>query len=114
MIADSYQPTAANHNQENIGLEPVWPYGVIGDNTVVNGDNLTALVDRTYTSRQYPNQPDWTYDSIDAARLDMSSQVRLGPGGQHREVPGLHLRAGRRGTPVGTTSRTSSKPLMSR
>jgi Ricin-type beta-trefoil lectin domain len=75
VIADSYQPAAANHNQENVGLEPVWPYGVIGDNTIVNGDNLTALADRTYTSRQYPNQPDWTYDSIDAARLDMSSQV---------------------------------------
>jgi hypothetical protein len=75
VVADSYQPSAANHNQENVGLEPVWPYGVIGDNTVVNGDNLTALADRTYNSRQYPNQPDWTYDSIDAARLDMASQV---------------------------------------
>ena len=75
VIADSYQPSAANHNQENVGLEPVWPYGVIGDNTVVSGDNLTALADRTYNSRPYPNQPDWTYDSIDAARLDMSSQV---------------------------------------
>jgi hypothetical protein len=75
VIADSYQPSAANHNQENVGLEPVWPYGVIGDNTVVGGDNLTALADRTYNARPYPNQPDWTYDSIDAARLDMSSQV---------------------------------------
>ena len=75
VIADSYQPSAANHNQENVGLEPVWPYGVIGDNTVVSGDNLTALADRTYNSRPYPNQPDWTYDSVDAARLDMSSQV---------------------------------------
>jgi hypothetical protein len=75
VIADSYQPSAANHNQENVGLEPVWPYGVIGDSTVAGGDNLTALTDRTYNSRQYPNQPDWTYDSIDAARLDMASQV---------------------------------------
>jgi ricin-type beta-trefoil lectin protein/glycosyl hydrolase family 95 len=75
VIADSYQPSAANHNVENVGLEPVWPYGVIGDNTVVNGDNLTALAGRTYSHRQYANQPDWTYDSIDAARLDMSSQV---------------------------------------
>ena len=75
VIADSYQPAAANHNQENVGLEPVWPYGVIGDSTTVSGDNLTALADRTYNSRPYPNQPDWTYDSVDAARLDMSSQV---------------------------------------
>ena len=54
MIADSYQPSAANHNEENIGLEPVWPYGVIGDSTVVNGDNLTALADRTYTTGSTP------------------------------------------------------------
>ncbi len=50
MIGNSYQPTAATHNVENLGLEPVWPYGVIGDNTVVNGDNLTALADRTYST----------------------------------------------------------------
>ncbi|HZP53286.1 cellulose binding domain-containing protein [Actinocrinis sp.] len=75
VIGNSYQPTAATHNVENLGLEPVWPYGVIGDNTVVSGDNLTALVDRTYQHRQYVNNPDWTYDSIQAARLDMSSEV---------------------------------------
>jgi hypothetical protein len=75
VIGNSYQPTAATHNVENVGLEPVWPYGVIGDNTVVGGDNLTALADRTYQHRQYVNNPDWTYDSIQAARLDMSSEV---------------------------------------
>src|SRR6185312_2100149 len=75
VIGNSYQPTAATHNVENLGLEPVWPYGVIGDSTTVGGDNLTALVDRTYNSRQYVENPDWTYDSVDAARLDMGSQV---------------------------------------
>jgi hypothetical protein len=75
VIGNSYQPTAATHNVENLGLETVWPYGVIGDNTVVNGDNLTALVDRTYQHRQYVNNPDWTYDSLQAARLDMASEV---------------------------------------
>jgi hypothetical protein len=75
VIGTSYQPTAATHNVENLGLEPVWPYGVIGDATVVNGDNLTALADRTYSSRQYVNNPDWTYDSIQAARLDLGSEV---------------------------------------
>jgi hypothetical protein len=75
VIGNSYQPTAAIHNTENLGLEPVWPYGVIGDNTVVNGDNLTALAQRTYSHRQYVNNPDWTYDSIQAARLDLSSEV---------------------------------------
>ena len=75
VIAESYQPSATPHNGENIGLEPVWPYGVIGDNTVVNGDNLTALADRTYTSRPYVTNPDWSFDAVDAARLDMPSQV---------------------------------------
>jgi hypothetical protein len=75
VIADSYQPSATLHNGENIGLEPVWPYGVIGDNTVLNGDNLTALADRTYTSRPNLTNPDWSFDAVDAARLDMPSQV---------------------------------------
>ena len=75
VIADSYQPSAALHNGENIGLEPVWPYGVIGDNTVVNGDNLTALADRTYSGRPNVTNPDWSFDAVDAARLDLPSQV---------------------------------------
>ena len=75
VIADSYQPSATLHNGENIGLEPVWPYGLIGDNTTVNGDNLTALADRTYNSRPNVTNPDWSFDAVDAARLDMGSQV---------------------------------------
>jgi hypothetical protein len=75
VIADSFQPSATIHNGENIGLEPVWPYGVIGDSTTVNGDNLTALADRTYNSRPNVNNPDWSFDAVDAARLDMPSQV---------------------------------------
>jgi hypothetical protein len=76
VIADSFQPSATPRNTENIGLEPVWPWGVIGDNTTVNGDNLTALADRTYSDRPYVNIADWSYDAVDAARLDMSSQVQ--------------------------------------
>jgi Carbohydrate binding module (family 6)/F5/8 type C domain/Abnormal spindle-like microcephaly-assoc'd, ASPM-SPD-2-Hydin len=75
VIADSYQPSAPIENSENIGLEPVWPWGVIGDATTVNGDNLTALADRTYNDRPNVNIADWSYDAVDAARLDMSSQV---------------------------------------
>lgn len=75
VIADSFQPSATLHNGENVGLEPVWPYGVITDNTIVNGDNLTALADRTYTSRPNVNNPDWSFDAVDAARLDMASEV---------------------------------------
>ena len=48
---------------------------MIGDSTVVNGDNLTALAVRTYSHRQYVGNPDWTYDSIQAARLDLASEV---------------------------------------
>ena len=76
VIADSYQPSATLHNGENIGLEPVWPYGVIGDATTVNGDNLTALADRTYNNRPGTNNADWSMDAIDAARLDMPSAVQ--------------------------------------
>jgi len=75
VIADSYQPSATLHNGENIGLEPVWPYGVIGDSTTVNGDNLTALATRTYNSRPNVNNPDWSFDAVQAARLDLGSQV---------------------------------------
>ncbi|HEY6790450.1 MAG TPA: carbohydrate-binding protein [Trebonia sp.] len=75
VIADSYQPSATLENSENIGLEPVWPYGDIGDSTTVNGDNLTALADRTYNSRPNVTSNDWSFDAVDAARLDMSSQV---------------------------------------
>jgi Glycosyl hydrolase family 95 catalytic domain len=76
VIGDSYQPTAPFHNGENIGLEPVWPYNLIGDSTVVNGDNLTALADRTYDHRPNVTNPDWSFDAVDAARLDMPAQVQ--------------------------------------
>jgi len=75
MIGMSYQPGATIENGENIGLEPVWPYGLIGDNTVLNGDNLTALADRTYNNRPNKTNPDWNFDAVQAARLDMGSQV---------------------------------------
>ncbi len=71
VISDSFQPTATIHNDENIGLEPVWPYGLIGDNS-----SLTAIADRTYNSRPNVYGNDWSMDAIDAARLDMGSQVQ--------------------------------------
>jgi len=76
VIGDSYQPTAAIHNSENTGLETVWPYNVIGDGTVRSGDNLTALAGRTYDHRPNVNTPDWNFDAVDAARLDLASQVQ--------------------------------------
>ena len=77
VIADSYQPAATLRNGENIGLEPVWPYGDIGDHTVVNGDNLTALADRSYDQRPNVTWADWSFDAVDAARLDLSGQVAV-------------------------------------
>jgi hypothetical protein len=71
VIGDSFQPTATLENGENIGLEPVWPYGLIGDSS-----SLTALADRTYTSRPNVSGNDWSLDAVDAARLDMGSQVQ--------------------------------------
>ena len=75
VIADSYQPSAAVDNIENIGLEPVWPWGVIGDATTVNGDNLTALAGRTFQYRPNVDADDWSLDAVDAARLDNAAAV---------------------------------------
>jgi hypothetical protein len=75
VIADSYQPSATLRNSENIGLEPVWPWGVVGDATTVNGDNLTALEDRTFNNRPNTDVNDWNFDAVDAARLDMPAAV---------------------------------------
>src|SRR6185437_17075251 len=48
---------------------------VIGDSTTVNGDNLTALENRTYNSKPNTDSNDWTFDAVDAARLDNGSAV---------------------------------------
>ena len=71
VIGDSYDPTGTFHNVENIGLEPVWPYNVIGDDS----GSLTTLAQRTFTYRPNVDTPDWTDDPIDAARLDLAPQV---------------------------------------
>jgi protein-tyrosine-phosphatase len=72
MIALSYEPTAKRHNTENLGLEPVWPYNLIGDNQ----GTLTQLAQRTFTNRSYVVQNDWSNDPIQAARLDLSSDFQ--------------------------------------
>jgi len=70
VIAESYRPGAHNHNIENIGLEPVWPYAVIGDTSP-----LFALARRTYMHRPFPLSADWSFDPIQAARLELGGQV---------------------------------------
>ncbi|HWE30594.1 MAG TPA: hypothetical protein VHB97_21455, partial [Polyangia bacterium] len=70
VFALSYQPSAAQHNGENLDLEAVWPYGLIGDT-----GTLTTLAQRTYASRMFVNDADWAYDALQAARLGLASEV---------------------------------------
>ena len=71
VIAPSYVPTAPDHNFENIGLEPIWPYSLIGENSP-----LFSLAKRTYVHRPYPTKEDWSFDPIQAARLGLGVDVR--------------------------------------
>ncbi len=71
VIAESYDPAAVAHNEENVGLEPVWPYNLIGDNSP-----MLALAKSTYATRPYPVHQDWSFDPVQAARLGLSDEVR--------------------------------------
>ncbi|MEW2297789.1 ricin-type beta-trefoil lectin domain protein [Streptomyces sp. NPDC006743] len=73
VIAVSAEPAAPTHNSENLDLEPVWPYGLIGD----SGD-LHTLADRTFTHRQYPHDANWSFDALQAARLGKADAVEEG------------------------------------
>ena len=70
MIGSSTQPTAPFHNVENLGLEAVFPYNIIGD-----ASPLSALARRTFVSRIWPNSNDWTFDPLHAARLGLAADV---------------------------------------
>ena len=93
VIANSYRPEAEIHNSENVGLEPVWPYAIIGDTSP-----LFPLAQRTYKFRPYQEVADWSFDPIQAARLHLGGEVagrgirlekRPGPSGEAAacEVP---------------------------
>lgn len=71
VIGDSYDPGAPIHNSENIGLEPVWPYSLIGD-----AGRLHAVALRTYQHRPNQLQNDWSNDPIQAARLGLRDEVK--------------------------------------
>ncbi|MFB9248935.1 hypothetical protein ACFFWE_11915 [Sphaerisporangium melleum] len=71
MIALSAQPTAAKHNVENLGLEAVWPYNLIGDT-----GNQSDLAKRTFSHRSYKTETDWSYDALHAARLGLGADMR--------------------------------------
>jgi hypothetical protein len=70
VFAISYQPAAQKHNGENLDLEAVWPYGLIGDT-----GGSTVLAQRTYAHRMFVHSADWTFDALQAARLGLASEV---------------------------------------
>jgi alpha-L-fucosidase 2 len=70
VIASSYSPEAETHNVENIGLEPVWPYSVIGDDQA-----LRKIAVHTFMNRPHKSDADWSLDPIQAARLGLSDEV---------------------------------------
>lgn len=71
VIGLSADENAPIHNTENIGLEPVWPYDLIGDTGPMH-----ALAVRTYRQRPNKFQNDWSFDPIDAARLGLAPEVK--------------------------------------
>jgi hypothetical protein len=87
VLGFSYRQAAPLHNVENLGLEPVWPYGLIADQ-----GPLSDLAKRTFTQRPFVERNDWSLDPIDAARLglpddlartlvDLTQQYQLRPSG---------------------------------
>jgi alpha-L-fucosidase 2 len=71
IITSSYMPGAITHNSENIGLEPVWPYGLIGDSGA-----LHALGVQTFATRPNKAEADWSADPVQAARLGLGEEMR--------------------------------------
>jgi hypothetical protein len=71
VIGMSYEQAAHTHNVENLGLEPVWPFGLISDD-----GPLSDLAKRTFTDRPNVQTNDWSFDPIQAARLGLADDMR--------------------------------------
>jgi hypothetical protein len=71
VIAASHDPAAEPENSENIGLEAVWPYGMIGPD-----GPLHALGVRTYLNRPSKIENDWSSDPIQAAHLGLADEFK--------------------------------------
>jgi hypothetical protein len=67
VVGESYDPSATRHNTENIGLELVWPYQLLGASS--------QLAQRTFADRLFVDQNDWSFDAVDAAELGQSGAV---------------------------------------
>lgn len=70
VLAASYEPATNYANGENIGLEPVWPYNLIGID-----DPLFPVAKRTFELRPFQHMATWSNDAIQAARLALGSEM---------------------------------------
>ncbi len=70
VLAASYETTAPYRNAENIGLEAVWPYELIGRDSP---DFDTAV--RTYSSRPFRHLAGWSNDPVQAARIGAGDEA---------------------------------------
>jgi hypothetical protein len=71
VLAQSWEQAAKQKNVENLGLEPVWPWGLISD----DGPS-SDLAKRTFEHRPYVERNDWSFDPIDAARLGLAADMK--------------------------------------
>ncbi|MEL1265372.1 glycosyl hydrolase family 95 catalytic domain-containing protein [Pseudoxanthomonas putridarboris] len=70
VFAPSHDATAHARNSENIGLEAVWPYGIVGP-----GHPAFDVARRTYAYRPFRHLATWSNDPIHAARLGWGDEV---------------------------------------
>jgi alpha-L-fucosidase 2 len=69
ILAASYDAHAPYRNGENIGLEPVWPYGVIGFDSP-----LFKIAQKTFMLRPFKYAATWSYDPVQAAHLGLGAE----------------------------------------
>jgi alpha-L-fucosidase 2 len=69
ILAASYDAHAPYRNGENIGLEPVWPYGVIGLDSP-----LFPIAQKTFMLRPFKYAATWSYDPVQAAHLGLGAE----------------------------------------
>jgi hypothetical protein len=70
VFAPSHDLTSQARNSENIGLEAVWPYGIVGPD-----HPAFAVARRTYAYRPFRHLATWSNDPIHAARLGWGDEV---------------------------------------
>ena len=71
IVVRSYDEDAPTHNTENIGLEAVWPYSLMGDDGPLHDVGV-----KTYLKRPNKFEDDWSFDPIQAARLGLADELK--------------------------------------